>query len=56
MKSRETGPRDGWEIMMLIVISDVVCQKIERAIIAVGFLIETVPDIVFGDEMTSTWV
>jgi hypothetical protein len=34
----------------------VVCQKIKRSIIAVGFLIKTVPDIVFGDEMTGTWV
>lgn len=34
----------------------VVGKNIEGAVITVGLLVETIPDVVFGDEMTGTWM
>ena len=34
----------------------VVGENVEGAVIAIGLLVETIPDIVFGNEMTGTWM
>ena len=34
----------------------VVGNNVEEAVIAIGLLVETIPDVVFGDEMTGTWM
>ena len=34
----------------------VVGKNVEGAVIAISLLVETIPDVVFGDEMTGTWM
>lgn len=34
----------------------VVSKNVEGAVIAVGLLVETIPDVVFSDEMTGAWM
>jgi hypothetical protein len=55
-QSREPGPWDRREIVVLVVVSHIVREDVEGTIVAVCLLLETIPEVMFGNEMASTRV
>jgi len=52
----QARPRDGRKVVVLVVVPDVVRKDVQRAVVAVGLLRETVPEVVLCDEVARAGV
>ena len=56
VQARQAGPGHGGKVMVLVVVADVVSERVERAVIGPGLLVELVEEVVLGDEVAGAGV